>query len=149
MLRLHSVALCVLATACSQTSQQPGKVQSSSIVIPTARAQKTPRDDTPAPSSNQGPEPAEALDEEEADFEGEEGVGPPPLWGSPSGPPGATGGPLCDQAADCCLKMLSATSPNSSLMQTCDTFRNAPTSACSGLLAALSQSAPQLGFSCP
>jgi hypothetical protein len=139
----------MLAAACSQTPQQAGKVQSSSVVIPTASAQQPPRDDTPAPSSNEGPEPVAGHDDDDADEEAEEDVGPPPLWGNPSGPPGATGGPLCDQAADCCLKMLSATSPNSSLMQTCDTFRNAPTSACSGLLAALAQSAPQLGFACP
>lgn len=121
-------------------------MDASSVTIPKARPQSTSGDDAPAPSSNEGPESVPEADEGEEDADD---VGVPSPWGGPSGPPGATGGPLCDQAADCCLKMLSATSPNSSLAQTCDTFRTAPTSACSGLLAALSQSAPQLGFSCP
>ena len=147
MRRTCCTVVCVLAAACAPKSSERADVATGSVTIPDTPKTAPDPDSTPAPSSNEGPRGEVAEVENEDDSYDE--VGPSPIWGHAPTPTGPMGGPVCDQAADCCLKMLSLSSPNSSLMQTCDTFRNAPTSACQGLLSALTQSAPQMGVACP
>ncbi len=144
MLRLPTIAVCVVVGACSPKADSEPKTAESSVVIPDAPGEAVP-DDTPAPSSNQGPAAGPEPVEDESDEIAEDS---PPPWGGLN-PSGSRGGPLCDQAADCCLKILTLSSKDPSVGKTCNTFRNAPTVACQSLLNALKQAPQNMGGSCP
>lgn len=80
---------------------------------------------------------------------------PTPDYGSPeSGEPfqwGATGpfgGPDCDQAANCCMKMSQA-SGGMSIVRMCASLRTASSSMCSTLLSSFQQAASSSGVTCP
>ncbi len=144
MFRLTAIAVCVVVGACSPKADREPKTAQNSVVIPDAPGETVP-DDTPAPSSNEGPSATPEGEEDESDEVEEDS---PPPWGG-SSPSGSRGGPLCDQAADCCLKIMTLSAKSPSLSKTCNAFRNAHTAACQSLLNTLSQAAPQMGLSCP
>lgn len=141
---------CAAAVGCSG-SRTPAPSSATVVTVPDAsnkpKATKASGDDVPAPSSNSGAWVAGDEDVAEAVPEEDEYDGPIPTpWGSSAS--GPTGGPECDRAADCCLKILSVSSVGTA-PQTCDVFRAAPTGACQQILATFRTTAPQVGISCP
>ncbi len=116
------------------------------VQIPEPAAAAETTDDVPAPSSNDAPSksPEDVLEGYREDDV--ETISNHP-WGSF---PGATGGPDCDDAADCCHKvLLASTGGNASLNTTCDSIRQAPTQACANMLRTFAQAGPSLGVTCP
>ncbi len=152
-MKLALLALLALTgTACGSSAPRANAPSGGGVVeIPTAKAEpKAKTDDTPAPSSN-----AEAYAGGEDGVEVDEGYDyaeppppvPAPIWGSAAS--GPSGGPDCDRAADCCLKVVTVNGGDPNLAQTCDSFRTAPATTCASLLRSFSQVAPQIGIVCP
>ncbi|MEZ4221449.1 MAG: hypothetical protein R3B13_11030 [Polyangiaceae bacterium] len=141
---LRCGCLALLSAACASSTAQHQDASVADVDIPQAPEVEPGEDDPPAPSSNQGP-----MSGDEADEVAHADSDPEPDWSGPMGgiSSGSVGGPLCDQAADCCLKALATSSSSPSQMtKTCDTFRNAPAQACQALLDALRNSSL---FPCP
>ncbi len=141
-----SVSLLLLCTAGCGAAHDGGPPPTTVVTVPKAQASPKPRvRDVPAPSSNSGAWVASEEDTDEEPLEDEPfDVAPATPWGSGIGP---TGGPDCDRAADCCLKIVTLSS--SGMTQTCDMFRTAPAGACQQLLTSFRSAAPQIGVQCP
>lgn len=113
------------------------------IVIPevTPEEAKSADKGPSAPAGRRDPVPTEP--EPTPDY----GYPEPPdpfQWGG-SGP---FGGPDCDQAANCCMKM-SQSSGGPSVARVCGSIRNASSSMCSMLLTSFQQAASSSGITCP
>lgn len=117
------------------------------VLIPSSSAAKGSNPDAPAPSSNNTAVARPEVDEDAHDHDHDpDDPVPGSPWGSHGGP---SGGVDCDRAADCCLKILTATTNDPSMLQMCESIRTAPTQACANMLQTFGQAGPGIGVSCP
>ncbi len=128
--RWASGSALLLVVACGSRAAAVGSREPAVVVVPSAApgSASAAADDAPPPSRLDSTAPAHPR-------EGEQISGP-------------FGGIVCQKAAECCRKLLSAAGGPPSQLTLCEAFRNQSDAACRSVLNALSASASANGVHC-
>jgi hypothetical protein len=145
--RLLAVLPLLALAGCGGGQSAPAQSAGGAVVEiaePSEEEASAAAEETPAPAARrtQGPSTVAGGSSEEPPASDTPWAQPSP-WGGAGG-----GGPDCDRAADCCLKVVQKNGTDPSLLSMCDSVRQAPHSSCTHLLSSFRSVAPQIGIQC-